>query len=295
MPLYKYVTATTALKILKGSIRFTQPGAFNDPFELLPQFITPKTIVDQDRYSLSVDCLGARRKGILRNGAKEEDRYKSDVQARRIVESLNDALGILCLSRNPDSLLMWGHYGDEYRGAIIELDETHPFFQGQFPVAYRKNRPVYDIADFLGQPFPVADLCVKPNDWAYEKEVRIARSLSDCTEVAIDDNGNRIMTMTVPIDCIRGVIMGERMSVANQRLVWGVVKDTEVSLCLAAVANWDYAFRNEVIKYPGPLVGSPTISPRTAHIFTEDNGQFGEVARWIVEKHPASEFVNLPC
>lgn len=295
MPLYKYVTASTAIKILKGSIRFTQPGAFNDPFELLPQFITPKTLVEQDRYSLSVDCIGERRKGILRNGVKEEDRYKSDVQARRIVESLNDALGILCLSRNPESLLMWGHYGDEYRGAIIEFDESHSFFQGKFSVAYRKNRPVYNIADFLGQPFPVADLCIKPNVWAYEKEVRIARSLADCTEVAVDDNGNKIMTMNVPIDCIRGVTMGERMTVENQRLIWGLVAATDISLSLAAVANWDYAFRNEVIKYPGKMVGSPIISARTAHIFTEDTGQFGEIARWLVDKHPASEFVNLRC
>ena len=77
--------------------------------------------------------------------------------------------------------------------------------------------------------------------------------------------------------------------------MWELVKNTELSLRLAAVANWDYAFRNEVIKYLGPLVSSPTISPRTAHIFSEDVGQFGDIARWLIEKHPASEFVNLPC
>jgi len=295
MPLYKYVTANTAVKILNGSIRFTQPKAFNDPFELLPQFITPKTIVEQEEHSLSVDCMGSRRKGILRNGVKEKDHYKGDFQARRIVGSLNDALGILCLSRNPESLLMWAHYGDEYRGAIIEFDDRHPFFDGQIQVTYKKTRPVYDIADFLGKPFPVADLCIKPNDWSYEKEVRIARPLSSCTEVATDDNGNRVMTMDVPIDCILGVTMGERMTVENQRIVWELVKHTDISLSLAAIANWNYAFRNEVIKYPGQLVGSPVITPRTAHIFLEDSGQFGDIARWIVEKHPASEFANLLC
>lgn len=295
MSLYKYVTAKTAIKILRGSIRFTQPGAFNDPFELLPQFITPNTLTDQLNYSLSVDCIGERRKGMLRNGIKEESRYKGDFQARNIVKSLNDAIGLLCLSRNPDSLLMWGHYGDEYRGAVIEFNDTHPFFEGKISVAYKRNRPVYDISDFLGLPFPIADLCIKPNVWSYEREVRIARSLSNCTEVARDENGNRVMTMNVPIDCIRGVTMGERMNVSNQRMLWDLVKNTDLSLHLAAVANWDYAFRNETIKYPGPLISSPTISPRTAHIFSEDIGQFGDVARWLVENHPASAFVNLPC
>lgn len=295
MPLYKYVTAKTAVKILNGSIRFTQPVAFNDPFELLPQFITPKTIAEQTQYSLSVSWDGARRKGILRNGIKEENRYKGDFQARNIVKSLNDVIGLLCLSKNPESLLMWGHYGDEYRGAIIEFDETHPFFEGKISVTYKKNRPVYDLSDFLEQPFPVADLCIKPNVWSYEREIRIARPLSRCTEVAKDQNGNRIMTMDIPIECIRGVIMGERMTVVNQRLMWELVKNTDLSLSLAAVANWDYAFRNEIIKYPGPLTGSPIISPRTAHIFSEDIGQFGDTARWLIKDHPASELVNLPC
>ena len=295
MPLYKYVTVKTAIKILEGSIRFTQPRAFNDPFELLPQFITPKAIIEQAQYSLSVDCIGARRKGILRNGIKGDDRHKGDFQARKIAEALNDAIGLLCLSKNSESLLMWGHYGDEYRGAIIEFDERHPFFEGQISVAYRKNRPIYDIADFLYQPFPVADLCIKPNDWSYEREIRIARPLSSCTEVGKDENGNRVMTMDIPIECIRGVIMGERMTIENQRTMWELVKKSDVSLFMAAVANWDYAFRNEVIKYPGPLIGSPTISPRTAHIFSEEAGQFGDVARWVIKNHPASDFVNLPC
>jgi hypothetical protein len=35
MALYKYVTIDILKKIINGSIRFTQPGAFNDPFEML--------------------------------------------------------------------------------------------------------------------------------------------------------------------------------------------------------------------------------------------------------------------
>jgi hypothetical protein len=36
-PLYKYVSIEILEKILDGTIRFTQPSAFNDPFELLPE------------------------------------------------------------------------------------------------------------------------------------------------------------------------------------------------------------------------------------------------------------------
>jgi len=34
MPVYKYVAANRLPAILGGRIRFTQPGAFNDPFEM---------------------------------------------------------------------------------------------------------------------------------------------------------------------------------------------------------------------------------------------------------------------
>lgn len=295
MALYKYVTAGTAERILKGSIRLTQPGAFNDPFELLPQFITPKSLVERNQQ-FSFCLVSPRRKGLDRSRSSEGDANRSDVQARKIVGSLNQSIGILCLSRNAESLLMWGHYADNYAGAVIEFDETHDFFRGSNPVKYQKHRPVFDILDFFDCPIPISDLCVKSNVWAYEKEVRIVRPISECKATGSSQMNHPIMTMDIPIDCIKGVVMGERMSVLNQRSIWTLVKDTHVSLGLAAVANWDYAFRSEPIKFSGTRNSmSPIISPRTAHIFSEQLGDLGDVARWTIENHPLSEFVNLPC
>ena len=37
MSLYKYVKFNDLKRILEGTIRFTQPGAFNDPFEMVPR------------------------------------------------------------------------------------------------------------------------------------------------------------------------------------------------------------------------------------------------------------------
>lgn len=294
MALYKYVTAATAERILKGGIRFTQPGAFNDPFELLPQFITPQSLVEEER-KFSFCLISPRRKGLDRSHISEDDANCSDLQARKIVGLLNKNIGILCLSRNFESLLMWGHYADNYAGAVIEFDESHEFFTGQHPVKYQKRRPVFNIQDFFDCNVPISDLCVKSNVWAYEKEVRIVRSISDCKDTGKSLAGYPIVTMDVPLDCIKGVIIGERMGVESQKVLWDLVKQTNISLSLAAVANWDYAFRHEPIKFQGPLIGSPVISPRTAHIFKDEPGALGEVARWAIEKHHFSEFVNLRC
>ena len=294
MGLYKYVSAYTAKKILEGSIRFTQPGAFNDPFELLPQFIIDKDTKEHQR-TFNFCVLSPRRKGLDRSHIFVEDKYCSDIQARKMMADFNTSLGVLCLSRNEESLLMWGHYAGEYSGAVIEFDERHEFFNGLNPVKYQKRRPAFNITDFYDRPVPIADLCVKSNVWSYEKEVRLVRSAADLKDSGQIFNNHPVLTMELPLECIKSVCMGERMSVPDQREIWSKVKSTNIALSLAAVANWDYSFRYEQIKYHGPMVGSPIISPRTAHIFKDEPGDLGELARWAIKKHHYSEFVNMGC
>ena len=43
MPLYKYMSFDNLMHVLRGSIRFTQPGAFNDPFEMVPELHVPES------------------------------------------------------------------------------------------------------------------------------------------------------------------------------------------------------------------------------------------------------------
>jgi len=82
--------------------------------------------------------------------------------------------------------------------------------------------------------------------------------------------------------------------VISQREIYGLVRNTEIGLSLSAVDNCGYLFRQEIVKFPGP--GSekmgPMVSPRTAHIFSHLKTDFGEMARWMIEKHPASKIVN---
>lgn len=77
---------------------------------------------------------------------------------------------------------MWSHYAGEYSGAVIEFDENHDFFTGLFNIEDREHRPKKDISAYFSSesPIPIAELCVKPKDWEYEKEYRIVRNLSDC-------------------------------------------------------------------------------------------------------------------
>jgi len=295
MALYKYLTIETAKRVITGSIRFTQPGAFNDPFEMLPELHVPESFGDKDlniRFSVTA---GRRNPPIGELEVDFENDHCNDINSRKILASLNQSIGVLCLTQNPKSLLMWSHYADEYSGAVIEFDEDHEFFEGKFDVDYREHRPKKDVSSYLTSSdsfVPISELCVKPKEWEYENEIRLVRSLNDCNKVA--DNGEfPIYVMDVPADAIKSIILGERTSVEEQKEIWGLVKDTKISLSLAAISNWGYEFRHELIKSDVPLSeADPMISPRTAHIFSDVDGDLGEMARWAIKKHKMSKIVN---
>ena len=291
MSLYKYVKFKDLKRILEGSIRFTQPGAFNDPFEMVPELHVPEEFGTKE-VNFHFSITASRREpavGILNDDFASD--YCGDQNSRRILASLNRAIGILCLSENASSQLMWSHYAEGYSGAVVQFDETHEFFSGHFEMRYSEHRPKVDIASYTAseEPIPIAELCVKAKEWEYEKEVRVVRSLDNCR--CIDaDNDFPIYVMDVPRDCIESVILGERMPVSHQRDIWESVKGMEdVSLYLDAVSNWGYDFRREPIKLKGM---NPQVSPRTAHIFADYEGLYGDTARWLIEQHPLSEMVN---
>ena len=295
MSLYKYVKFDDLMYILEGRIRFTQPGAFNDPFEMVPELYVPEKYGTQD-FDINIQFSSTAPRREPRIGDLDvdfESDYCSDRNSRRILAKLNQAIGILCLSRNDSSLLMWSHYADSYSGAVIEVEESHEFFAGYFAVEYRQNRPKKDIGSYLAsdEPIPIAELCVKSKEWEYEAEVRVVRNLADCRCIRKDvANRYPIYVMDFPADCIKSVTLGERMSIPHQREVWEKVKDTDISLSLAAISNWGYGFRKEPIKLTG--MKNPIVSPRTAHIFADQEGTYGDLARWLLRNHPFSEMMN---
>lgn len=291
--LYKYVTFDTLEHILDGSIRFTQPSAFNDPFELLPEVSFLDNLSEQN-LNMQFDIISPARKPMPYELPED---FKSntchDEIARIVRADLDNSIGILCLSKTPNSLLMWSHYAQEYTGAMIELDADHEFFEGQIEIDYRECRPIKELAFFSEQEVvPISELCIKPQEWKYEQEVRIIRRLDECAPID-SDSKYPIYVKSIPASCIKSVTLGERTSVENQRKIYKKVKNTNIGLWLSAIANWGFTFRPEIIKLDKPVSEfSPAISPRTAHIFLDEPGDLGEIARWHIENHKLAEFVN---
>ncbi len=168
MSLYKYVTYDR-IDILKNEqIRFTQPLAFNDPFELFPFFqsIAPGKYIEEHIKTQMYDENEINKmlkdswnnelrkypglnipfstiKDFMRGKFEQNKPMLNDmfrnfmgmksVQFRTmaidtIIGGLNKSIGILCFSETPNNILMWSHYSANHTGLVFELDDAHTFF-----------------------------------------------------------------------------------------------------------------------------------------------------------------------
>lgn len=294
MAFYKYVNFEVLNYILNGSIRFTQAGAFNDPFELALEVFNPYG-GDRSNLNLRFDTLAQPRCTSLYTLQDEMNIDDcNDLFTRELRTNLDRDIGFLCLTKNPSSHLMWAHYADSYKGALVEFDEDHDFFSGAFEISYIKERPRIHIDYFLGgSPISIAELCIKSDEWAYEKEWRVCRPLTDCTSRKQPKGAPKIHTQSIPDGAIKNIILGERTKLSDVKHVFKKLKNTNIKIQLAILQNWSYEFRFEDIKYNLPFQKSlPPISPITAPIFLEEKGVFGQTANWIHSNHPMNETIK---
>ncbi|HYX72602.1 MAG TPA: DUF2971 domain-containing protein [Nitrososphaera sp.] len=163
MSLYKYVIAERIDILRNARIRFTQPSAFNDPFEMRP-FIESFTKEiptgldrSQERASMEETYLDLKR-GMEKQSPEaysllckmekivpsaieellnmsfdqlvemcERDEAKEWFRTNFLRE-FNNRVGVLCLTEKCDNLLMWAHYTNNHQGFVIQFDENHPYF-----------------------------------------------------------------------------------------------------------------------------------------------------------------------
>lgn len=161
--LYKYVTAARTDVLRDLSLRFTQPSALNDPFELTPMF---EQVMSEEKFGDTLE----QSKGLIEDALCEQ--YKklpaelrsrvslenliSIVQANpslvdhalsnvaptfrsviaafapqakaMLAEAIQSKVGILSLSESADHPLLWAHYADSHKGLAIEFDVQHEYF-----------------------------------------------------------------------------------------------------------------------------------------------------------------------
>lgn len=224
MMLYKYVSSSTLLRILETRKLYCgKISTFNDPFEgqVFQEnedlFSTDIFIDELCRQVVEMDALGEQ---ATLDNAKPFNPIKAFVAlyqhkafgdmsqsrflelfreylrsrellsgpsdwARGVHRRLADYIHAFCLTMNRESLLMWAHYAEHHKGAILgfEVAEVKSFLSKAQPVIYLvefpKSENLEDKARLnLGRSVDMhkwmaATLLTKSVEWSYEAEWRV--------------------------------------------------------------------------------------------------------------------------
>jgi len=219
---FKYVSASTAEKILSsGDLQWSAPSLFNDPFDYQSKYRFPFTEEEAEQKLIEVqervvfggeEPVIVEQTGLLeallemrrmRLGAKEREvvhqqirRFSQDLAGQldgymdRINDFIVQHLGhsrVLCVSETNDNVVMWSHYAEQHKGAVIKLNCVDAVDDNLIiarPVVYSKDFPEYLSADDWVEGLAglkdndVSKLAydvahIKHSDWAYEQEWRV--------------------------------------------------------------------------------------------------------------------------
>lgn len=156
-------------------------------------------------------------------------------------ESIQDKVGIFCVSKTVKNFPMWAHYADNAKGFVVEYknleklfsgDETKALNQIQKVKYYRNKRPAVTLKpDKLNALF-----FSKQGKWSYETEWRVVKPLAECKKKSVGCGSERsFFKMENPKDYISRIIVGwngnleEVKSIVDEKLGVPVVQANVVN------------------------------------------------------------------
>jgi len=232
--LYKYFPPERRAFLDELLIRFTPPGLFNDLFDSFPAFSGfDESLIREKVNKVGLDIalniafepssederltklnLLTKANAILKKQYLSDPARLDETFAYLHRKRINSEIGVLCLCKNPKSVVMWSHYADEHKGFVVGFESEDGFFSHHpnepedigvlTSVNYAKQRPYVDIRTIKeGANLPDI-LFTKNEEWLYEQEYRIIRFLKSADEIR-DEN---VHLFRVPSIAVREIIFG---------------------------------------------------------------------------------------
>lgn len=274
---FKYSNAHGLNILTNLELKVTPPNQFNDPFEFMAHTICSKPLRWANQYfneektrELWTSCLLegsfkgdliAFQKQFKSNRPRFINEWIIPQMNRAIVHAQNGAiddiskaLGVVCLSRKWDSLLMWGHYCDKHQGIVIGFDDTATVFKsglGLRAVEYESARIPLDLSAIL----PPKDkdklndriMFTKNEEWSYEKEVRQIFHLRSMRQRKMTD-GKIGYFCPIPPEAIVSVYLGVKCSSTLEADVQAALAAPQLShVRLSRVHLHDSEFRLDCV------------------------------------------------
>lgn len=223
-------------------IWFSDPGRFNDPFELpnvLSMDGTPDELFRDFRMQYVIHCekegiefstenLNALYLNIVSNDPKELDKVFE--LKKKTLETVMARNVISYFSRTYDNVLMWSHYTNKHNGVVIGYSYENLSKVGNHggDVDYRSHKDLIPIGSLPLDPdeqennpiiieYLKRTVLTKNPAWAYEQEYRFVKQ---------GEEGK----VNIPKDSIKEIYFGLRMKPTNKKMLISLVKDRDVDL-----------------------------------------------------------------
>ena len=209
--LYKYTSHNSNYKynIIKNSeLWFSNVKSFNDPLDSqldYRQCYTKNEIKKYWKYFLKKKPNHPQSlKQILK---KYGDIFNFLSQQKRVFEAFRLQMGVLCMSSNPENILMWSHYANNHKGIVYEFDynlfsnfSTNSFKGNPYKIDYPNNKS-YELLSYVKTNKKrdtqfIKELTTKAIDWKYEEEYRF---------IDLANNGNKLFNHKSLTSIIFGV------------------------------------------------------------------------------------------
>jgi hypothetical protein len=228
--LYKYrATSDRRLESLrKNNLWVSHPNSFNDPFDC-----------NTDNYEL--DRVEPETVSLLTNAGlnldfnDESTRHNfNGVRHAKLVEKANE-FGVLYLTANCESTLMWSHYSDSHRGFCMEFERAGNCklddLEKPRPVSYSHYCPDIDLDNSWDSIDAFrSEICklvlVKAQEWQYEEEWR-----------CIYRYGNRLVDYP---GALKSIIWGLRTSKEDKAAIRDIFENARIMFRQAVRARGEF-------------------------------------------------------
>lgn len=263
MSYYKFVAAERLEDLLGGLIRFTQPGAFNDPFEIPAMKLAEIEAQPNTFLGAAMDQANDIQAGFASDPftvpaaamrpvmaywrtlspdvprLSNEQREGKLEEGKERIRAIDVTFGILSLCSDQrsaparENFLLWAHYADEHRGAAVEIDIDSPEFSARYSGkgGVEKRAAVKYVRDRPGLPIDEEILSEhffsKSIHWSYENEFRIVRDLALHDEMIDPGSGPPVYLFRLPSSCIRSITLGARVDDSKCDKLANLIEDNE--------------------------------------------------------------------
>jgi hypothetical protein len=232
--LYKYQSAKRVAQIVRDLTFYFAPAAqLNDLFEFRVKSLFTETPESRLRvyakglvYQGVCDTIEQDIKFInedLIADVQESYEYTMSMINEQLVNIMRHS-GVTCFSEHRNNQRMWGTYGDNHSGAVIEFDtssEKSKFASHLMPVLYLKEKPKICPSELISDEMTISQLvcgffcCFKTYDWRDEGEWRL---------LLLADEEQSKEQRIVPFEraAISRIFLGPRIKEEDEDEIWRV-------------------------------------------------------------------------